>query len=216
VLFAGMALRGYLWRHSVASEPFDFAAEPNAASYMTLIYWPTWRRLDGLLAGAVAAMIKTLRPGLWTTLTARPNVLLALGAVGVGVSSAFFSKEVADFLPTVFAFPLLAVSMVMMVMAGSERRSLIGRYAVPGAGPLAAGSYSLYLSHKAVLQAVAAALPYAPASLQSAGLILAVLAAFGIGATLYWLVERPCLMLRSRLDAPPRSSLATPAPATMS
>lgn len=213
VLLLGMAVRGYVWLHDVASEPFDASAMPRADRYMRLIYWPTWTRLDGLLAGVAAATIQTFRPGLWARLTARPNVLLATGILGVGASTAFFHNEVAGFLPTVLAFPLLALSLAMMVMAASESRCLIGRYAVPGAGALATGAYSLYLSHKAVLHAVGSALSEAPAPVQSAGLALALLAAFAVGAALYWLVERPFLKLRDRLEGPTRSSLAKAAPA---
>ena len=216
VLLTGMALRGYLWLHSVASPPFDLSAKPNVAPYMTLIYWPTWSRLDGLLVGVAAAAIKSLRPGLWTTLTKRPDFLLVLGIVGVGAASALLREEVPGFPPTMLGFPLLAVSMGLMVIAGSERRSLIGRYAVPGAGPLAAGAYSLYLSHKAVFKAMAAALAHAPSPLHDVGLSIAVLAALGVGATLYWLVERPFLMLRNRLDGAARVSLAASAPSAVS
>jgi peptidoglycan/LPS O-acetylase OafA/YrhL len=103
--------------------------------------------------------------------------------------------------------------MATMVMAASESRALIGRFSIPGAGALATGAYSLYLSHKAVFHAVASALSEAPALLQSAGLALAVLAAFAVGAALYWLAERPFLKLRDRLEGPSRSALATRASA---
>jgi len=142
----GSFLRDDRARVSVARTPFDVAGVPNAGSFMRLIYWPTWTPLDGLLAGIVAATIKTLRPGRWATLTALPNLFLAPGVVGVAVSMIFFHDQVSGFVPTVLAFPLLAFSMAMVVMAGSETRSLIGRYAVPGAGALATGAYSLYLS----------------------------------------------------------------------
>ena len=51
--------------------------------------------------------------------------------------------------------------------------------------------------------------------LRSAGLLVAWLAAFGVGVALYWLVERPFLRLRDRLDGPLPEDLffSTPAPA---
>jgi peptidoglycan/LPS O-acetylase OafA/YrhL len=210
VFIVGIMLRGYLWLHSVALQPFNPAARPNAAPYMTLIYYPTWAQLDGLLAGVAAASIKSFRPRIWATLTARPNFLLALGAAGVGVSIAFFRDEVAGFLPAVFGYPLVACSLAMMVMAGSDARSLIGRNTVPGAGPLASGAYSLYLTHKAVFQGTAAVLQHAPAPVHSVGFVVAILAALAVGATLYWLVERPFLILRDRLEGPSRSPLVAP------
>jgi peptidoglycan/LPS O-acetylase OafA/YrhL len=85
---------------------------------------------------------------------------------------------------------------------------VISRHAVPGAGALAAGAYSLYLSHKMVFHAVQAALPGLPAPLRAFAFAPALLAALAVGAALYWLVERPFLKLRDRLEGPSRSSLA--------
>ncbi len=213
VLIFGMAARGYLWLHDVAIRPFDIAAKPNAGAYMRLIYWPTWARMDGLLFGVAAATIQTLRPRLWARLTGRPNVLLALGIVGVGASSVVFGGSVVvGFLPAVFAFPMLAFSIALIVAAASEQRSLIGRAAIPGVGVLSSGAYSLYLSHKAVFQTVAAAWRHVPPQFQNIELPAAVLAAFAVGAALYWLVERPFLRVRDRLEGPSRGSLAASSP----
>ena len=214
VLVIGMALRGYLWLHDVAREPFNIAAKPQAQRYMKLIYYPTWTRLDGLLAGVVAAMIRAFRPRAWAAITARPNLLLAAGAAGVGGVSLFFHDQIAGFAPAVLGFPLLAFSMALMVMAASEPRCLIGHRAIPGAGALATGAYSLYLSHKAVFHAVQTATAHAPASVQNVALLLALAAAAAVGAALYWLVERPFLKLRDRLEGPSLTSLASPAPAS--
>jgi peptidoglycan/LPS O-acetylase OafA/YrhL len=213
VLIAGMTLRGYFWLHDVAREPFNPAAAPVAFDYMTLIYYPTWTRLDGLLAGVAVAAIQTFRPQWWRRLTARPNMLLGAGVAGVGISIVFFRDMVAGFLPTMFGFPLLACAMALLVIAGSDKRSLIGRYPIPGAGALAAGAYSLYLSNKIVFHAVQGMMRDAPAQIQGAALLVGLLAALAAGAVLYWLVERPFLRLRDRLRGPPRGSVQSPPPA---
>lgn len=214
ILVVGMALRGWLWLHDVAHDPFAAMADRDSGAYMRLIYYPTWSRLDGLLAGVAAATLKVFRPGLWRRATVRPNLLLAAGAAGVVGSAVFFQDQVAGFLPAVFGYPFLAFSLAMMVMAAGEAHSLIGRYAVPGAGALASGSYSLYLSHKFVFHAIGADTLHLPAWTHAFGLPLAVLAAAGVGACLYWAVERPFLRLRDRLEGPSRSSLASRAPAS--
>jgi peptidoglycan/LPS O-acetylase OafA/YrhL len=211
ILLFGMASRGYLWLRDVAQPPFDVDGAPASLHYMKLIYWPTWTRLDGLSAGVAAACINVFRPRLWATLTAKPIVLLGAGVLGVGASMAFFGDVVAGFLPTVLAFPLLSFSMALLVAASAAGRSIIPP--VPGASALAAGAYSLYLTHKAVFAAVATAVADAPAGLRSAELVVAWLAAFAVGAALYWLVERPFLGLRDRLDGPSRSSIAVATPA---
>jgi peptidoglycan/LPS O-acetylase OafA/YrhL len=211
VVLLGMALRGYLWLHGVAATPFEIAAQPRGGAYMRLIYYPTWTRLDGLLMGIAAATIRAFRPATWTTLTARPNLLLGGGGLGVVASTFLFHDQIAGFWPTVFGFPLLSFSIVLMVIAGTDGRCLIGRYRVPGAGALAAGAYSLYLSHKAIFHAVEVAAPHLPAPVQGAALALALIGALAVGAALYWLVERPFLKLRDRLEGPSRSSLAVAA-----
>jgi peptidoglycan/LPS O-acetylase OafA/YrhL len=202
VLLAGMALRGYFWLHGVAREPSISATRLNWHGYMTLIYYPTWSRLDGLLAGVAAAATQIFRPRWWRILTAMPNLLLATGIAGVGVAIGFFHDIYAAFLPTVFGFPLLAASMAMLVIAGSERRSIIGRYPAPGAAALAAGAYSLYLCNKMTFHAVQVLLPYGPSQLQPFSLVAGLLATLAGGTMLYWLVERPFLKLRDRLRAP--------------
>jgi peptidoglycan/LPS O-acetylase OafA/YrhL len=212
VLLLGAALRGYSWLHDVAGTPFDISADPRGGRYMTVIYYPTWTRLDGLLAGIVAATIQTFRPQAWQALMGRANLVLAAGVVGIGAAILFFHAQIATFWPTVFGFPLVSFSMALVVMAASEPRSIVGRYAVPGAGALATGAYSLYLSHKLVFHAVQAVSGRLPPLAQRFELPLALLAALVVGAALYWLIERPFLKLRDRLEGPSRSSLAKAAP----
>ena len=213
VLVVGMALRGYLWLQFVAVPAFDFAADPRGGRYMHFIYNPTATRLDGLLMGIVAAAIQTFRPAIWTRLTARPNLLLGVGALGIVLSTLIFHEgSIARFWPAVFGYPFLSFAIMLIVMAGADSRSLIGRYRVPGATALAAGAYSLYLSHKIVFHWVELIRPHLPALLQWAAFSLAMVGALGLGAALYWLVERPFLKLRDRLEGPSRSSLAVAAP----
>ncbi|THD81254.1 MAG: acyltransferase [Phenylobacterium sp.] len=202
VVLLGMGLRGWFWLHDVAGTPFDLTAEPRGRAYMHLIYYPTWTRLDGLLAGVAAAAIRAFRPRLWARITARPNLLLAAGLAGVIATAAFFRDQIPGFWPCVLGFPLLSLSMALMVAGGGEARSLIGRRALPGAGALAAGAYSLYLSHKAVFGWAAS---HAPAGF---ALPIAVGGALVVGAALYWGVERPFLKLRDRLGGRSRTPLA--------
>jgi peptidoglycan/LPS O-acetylase OafA/YrhL len=199
VLIVGIVSRGYFWLADVAQPPFDTAAFPHFGRYMTLIYYPTWARLDGLLAGVGAAALQTFHPVWWRVLTARANILGIAGVAGVVLSAIFFQDMFARFLPAVLGFPLLASSMALLVIAGSDNRSFIGRYTIPGAGALAAGAYSLYLSHKMVFHAVESSSPWWPRPFQTMSLGIALLLALGVGALLYWLVERPFLKLRDRL-----------------
>ncbi len=212
LLLLGMALRGYLWLQFVGDPPFDIGVDPRAGRYQHFIYCPTWTRLDGLLMGIVAAAIQTFRPATWARVTARPNLLLGAGALGVVLSTLMFHEgSIARFWPAVFGYPFLSFAIMLIVMAGADGRSLIGRYRVPGATAMAAGAYSLYLSHKIAFHWVEAMRPHLPAALQWAAFSLALAAALGLGAALYWLVERPFLKLRNRLEGASRTSLAVAA-----
>ncbi len=213
VLVLGMALRGYLWLRFVGDPAFDLLADPRSGRYMHFIYCPTATRLDGLLMGIAAAAIQTFRPTAWSRLTARPNLLLGAGLIGVVLSTFIFHHgTIAGFWPAVLGYPFLSLAIVLIVMAGADGRSLIGRHRVPGASALAAGAYSLYLSHKIAFHWVELMQPHLPAPLQWAAFSLAIAGALGLGAALYWLVERPFLKLRDRFEGRSRSSLARAAP----
>jgi peptidoglycan/LPS O-acetylase OafA/YrhL len=214
VLLGGMAVRGYFWLHGAGSDPFGPAAHVDAYRYMTLIYYPSWSRLDGLLAGVAIAAVQVFRPDWWRRITVWPNALLAGGVAGVGVAIVFFQGMYAPFLPSVFGFPLLALSMGMLVIAGADSRSIIGRTSIPGAGALAAGAYSLYLSNKIAFHAIALALADWPPQIRAYSLVVGLLAALVAGAVLYWLVERPFLKIRDRLRSPSRGRRTIQPPAS--
>ncbi len=198
ILLFGVSIRGYLWTHDVAT-PVAGTVEVDGAPVMALIYYPTWSRLDGLLAGAVAALIQTFRPGWWQRLTASPNLLLLCGVTGVGASAVFFGDQLAALLPTLFGYPLLALSATVMIAAASTSRSFVGRCAVPGARALATGAYSLYLTHKMVFHVIAMSAQSWPQRLRPYQLVAGLVAAVLVAACLYWAVERPFLRLRERL-----------------
>ena len=58
IVIGGIVLRTSLWLH------FD-ALQPARNWFVEDIYYPTWNRLDGLLAGVILAVWKTYRPGSW-------------------------------------------------------------------------------------------------------------------------------------------------------
>jgi peptidoglycan/LPS O-acetylase OafA/YrhL len=131
------------------------------------------------------------------------------GLAGVVASSLVFGDQIAGLMGAVIGYPLLALTLAMVVIGASEPASAIGRRAIPGAGAVAAVSYSLYLSHKMVFHAVAAGLITIPAAWKSAEPLIAVILAAPVGAALYLIVERPFLKLRDRLNGPARSTLSS-------
>lgn len=199
VLLAGIFLRAFLWLALVANKPFDIHSDLNWQGYVTLIYYPTWSRLDGLLAGVALALMKIFRPFAWKRFVARPNLLLAAGFTGAGIAMVLFGGPVPPVVSAAIGFPLISASVALIVAAASTGRGLIGKYRIPGGAALATGAYSLYLTHKMAYHAVQTWISPALGISGYATFALAIGFAMLAGALLYWTVERPFLILRDRL-----------------
>ncbi len=198
ILVFGMAIRAWAWLSGVSSTPFDIAAEPNGDNYIHLIYYPTWSRLDGLLAGVMVAAAQTFRSAQWRRFERHANGAVVLGLLGVAASMATFRYQVAGLWAAIFGYPLIAASMAALVAGASVPTSALGRLKIPGVGALAAGSYSLYLSHKLVYKAVK--MGWIPTFYAGphAKLATALVVAAIVGVALHRSVERPFLTLRNR------------------
>lgn len=204
VLAGGMLLRGWLWQHTVVPDGAGTIFE----RFIENIYNPTYARLDGLLAGVALAVIKGFRPAWWSWATARGTWFLAAGLAGVYASMGIRNP---GFVWAVAGFPLLSASLAAIVLAAVSPRTLVGRWRIPGAAPVAAMAFSLYLTHKAVYHLVR---EHAGQYLQGSNLLaLAVYlgAALAVGALLYLTVERPGMRLRERLVKPARGFVAAAA-----
>lgn len=190
VMLGGIALRGATWLH--------FAAiDPPRNWFIEEIYYPTWMRLDGLLVGVMLASLRVYRPQRWERLQQHANASLLGGMLMCAVALWLF-RERTGLLANTLGWPVLSAGLGLLVFAGAGRRSLIGRWPVPGMAWLAAISYSLYLSHKIALHVVHVTL--AP-SLEGSRVLMFLsyaLAVLLLGALLHYSVERPFLRWRDR------------------
>lgn len=202
LLAGGMLLRGWLWQHDVA--PFLHIRDGAGNffdRFIENIYNPTYARLDGLLAGVALAVVSGFRPIWWSWATARGTWFLAAGLGGVFASMCIKNPS---FVWAVAGYPLLSISLAAIVLGAVSPHTLAGRWRVPGAAPLAAMAFSLYLTHKAVYHMVGEHLgSYLEGSnVLALGVYLG--AALAIGRLLYVLVERPGMRLRERFVKPVR------------
>jgi len=147
--------------------------------------------------------VRAYRPTLWARWTARGGVAGVSGLAVVALSLWLFQDR-TGFIPTLLGYPLLSFGMGLLVLWGASS-NVLARVRVPGAGWLAAVSYSLYLSHKLVFHGVESWLGSVldgHGVLTFAGYAAATLL---VGAALHYGVERPFLHLRDRLLQRPRS-----------
>jgi peptidoglycan/LPS O-acetylase OafA/YrhL len=210
LLAAGMALRGYVWLHDLAPLRGAEGAERGfGLRYIEDIYYPTWMRLDGLLAGVVLATVKAYRPSWWARMQDRSNLLL-LGGLVVTAASIWMFRERFDLLPTVVGYPLLSAGLALLVVAGAGNQSVIGRWRIPGAGWVALISYSLYLTHKAAMHLTES---WLGTQLEGRGLLAFAVysaAVLLMGALLHYTVEGPFLRLREWLLLRRQNAVAVP------
>ncbi|MDR6841851.1 peptidoglycan/LPS O-acetylase OafA/YrhL [Pseudoxanthomonas sacheonensis] len=197
IVLGGIALRSAIWLH------FD-ALQPARAWFVEDIYYPTWNRLDGLLAGVALAVWKTYRPGAWARLAVHANLMSVIGLATMAMAFWLF-RDRTGLLGNSIGWPVLSLGLALLVFAGAQAGSWIGRRALPGARWLAMVSFSLYLVHKPIFGLV-----YAHAGDALEGRGYAAFAVYGIAsllaaAVLHYLVERPGLRLRERILARPRS-----------
>lgn len=196
VALGGIALRSGIWLHGHAVDPgFDLRNW-----FIEDIYYPTWSRLDGLLFGVTLAVLKAYRPAWWQHAQRHANAVLLVGVAVVALAMWLFRDRVG-LLGNSVGWPTLSLGLALLVFAGASANSVIGRWRVPGAGWLAAVSYSLYLVHKAIFHAVQAQWGDV---LEGRGLVA--FCAYGVAALLaaallYHAVERPFLRLRERVLA---------------
>ncbi|WP_430392246.1 acyltransferase family protein [Dyella sp. 20L07] len=194
IVLGGMALRAWLWSHFYL--PARVADNGTwGLMFLRYIYYPTYARLDGLVAGVMLAACAVYRPTWMARLRRHGNLVLLLGLLLFAASIALFTQRFS-FAATVVGYPLLSLAMMAVVAAASGGSSLLARAHIPGASWLAAISYSLYLSHKGVFHLVHEAWGE---RLQSQGFALFgvyALATLAGGAVLHYVVERPCLRWR--------------------
>jgi peptidoglycan/LPS O-acetylase OafA/YrhL len=190
IVIGGILLRAAIWWH-------DATLEPDRNWFVEDLYYPTWTRLDGLLAGVVLAMVQAYRPALWAWGQARANRVLLVGLAGMALAFWLF-RDRPGVLGNTIGWPVLSAAIACLVAAGASRTSALGARAVPGAAWVAAASYSLYLSHKLAFHAVDVV---GGEWLDDRGLLaFAVFAAATllVGAVLHYAVERPALAWRDR------------------
>ncbi|MCA0176037.1 MAG: acyltransferase [Proteobacteria bacterium] len=192
IVLGGIALRSAIWLQGSA-------LDPPRAWFVEDLYYPTWCRLDGLLAGVLLAALQTWRPAWWAGLRARANGVLLAGLALLALAMVLFSQR-TGLLANSVGWPVLSLALALNVFAAAQPGSLIGRWRLPGVAWVAAASYSLYLSHKIAYHL---AQPWIEAHLHGWAAFAAYALAVGaLGAALHHTVERPALRWRDAHQRP--------------
>ncbi|CAN5909572.1 hypothetical protein BH11PSE8_BH11PSE8_00590 [soil metagenome] len=117
--------------------------------------------------------------------------MILLGGLAVSALALWLFRERTGLLANTLGWPVLSFGFGLLVFAAADHRSLIGRWRVPGAGWLAAISYSLYLSHKIAFHVVQVEWGGALQGSRVLAFGTYGMAAILLGAGLHYVVERP-------------------------
>jgi peptidoglycan/LPS O-acetylase OafA/YrhL len=195
IVICGLLLRNYL-AHQLPGN----TGGVSPRGYQLWIYYPTWTRLDPLVFGVALAAIEKYRASWWNILTgfARWLWLPALAAIVLGLYMG--EGDLLTIRTCVWQLPVIAFGMAALLVCAVSAHLPFSRVEVPGVAFVASIAYSVYLSHKLVIKSVIQLCDRHAVSLTSAWAILLVEAAiFLTGALLFFLIERPFLLLRNRV-----------------
>jgi peptidoglycan/LPS O-acetylase OafA/YrhL len=197
LILLGITARGVLWSR------YGLASGGRIDGYYPWIYYATLCRFDEFLPGVAVAMLQHLHPDTWQRLTRHGRLLFAAAvAATAAVLYGAWRHYEADgvgyyFFMSTFGYSLIAMAFGLLVLAALSPGHPLARWRIPGAAALAAWSYAIYLSHKAVGVIVKRQLldwQPAPWFLFAAVAVTSLL----VGWLLYRGVELPFMRLRQR------------------
>lgn len=194
LVLMGLGLRCYLGLHFMTDTGIFFRA------FQTWIYYPTWTRLDPLIFGVALAAIEKFRAQWWQRLMGSARWLWLPGLASIAYALYLSDADEDTVASAVWAFPLVALGMAMLLVCAVSPRLPFRRVRIPGAAFIASIAYSAYLVQKLVIHFAAQFCVNHGIELTSGGATVTVqLCIFAAATILFFTVERPFLQLRRRL-----------------
>jgi peptidoglycan/LPS O-acetylase OafA/YrhL len=183
----GLALRYGLWANlsDFGSKKWDFWYD---------VYYPSYTRADGLLVGVSIALLREYRPQFWAKISGVPWRIFAAGLGLVALGMVAFDGE-KQMTASVFSFPLVSLGFGLVAVAALSPNYWLSRRRIPGAALLATAAYTVYLTHKQMIN-LAVNLVDQTEEYPFLTILLAISLAALASSLLHFLVEKPGLSLR--------------------
>ncbi len=174
------------------------AGDVNSRMYwFKYIYYPTYTRLDGLLAGVAIAGIYQFLPAFWNRISKYGNLFIAAGLLML-TGAYFLCSDKQSYHASVWGFPLVALGYGMIVIGAISPTAFLYRWNSKLTTFVATLSYAMYLTHKGIYHMTHELL--APFGIDSNLLFLTCILTCTLGAFLLHLViEKPFMRLRNRI-----------------
>jgi peptidoglycan/LPS O-acetylase OafA/YrhL len=196
LFIAGFVIRAVSWQQLVSPE---IGKDGQWFSWYEWIYYPTYNRLDGLLAGICIAGVFQFRPQWKERITKYGNLFLILSLILLTVAYFMFIDS-SSFITSVFGFPLVSVAFGAMVIAALSPSCFLYRASARITGIIATLSYSIYLSHKGVVNVTQDwAAQWGIARDSNRMMLICALSTILVALLMRYIVEKPFMKLRDRL-----------------
>jgi len=164
------------------------------------IYYPTYNRLDGLLAGVAIAALYQFLPNLWSKISKYGNSLAAFSLLLL-TAAYFLCYEEESFYATIFGFPLIAIGYGIMVMSAISPTSFLYKFNSRLTTWIATLSYSIYLTHKGIIHVAQGLLSNELEINSNLMLFICILISVCAAWLLNLTIERPFMKLREKIVA---------------
>ncbi|MFT3705430.1 MAG: acyltransferase [Agriterribacter sp.] len=196
LVLLGFMLRLFIWNVYIAPE---IDSESFWVTWYRHMYYPTYTRLDGLLAGVSIAALFVFYPSIKQRCAQKGNLLLIAGLVVLTVAY-FFCDDQHSFHASIFGFPIVAAGYGLLVMSSVSNSSILYRYKSRVPALIAKLSFALYLSHKGVIHICQPLFAKLGIALKGNLMMLLCMLASVLGAfVLNKIVEEPFLKMRENI-----------------
>ncbi len=197
LILVGIVTRSVLWLQ------YGLEAGDAIKGYHTNIYYSTFCRFDELLPGVAIAILKNFHHSTWERVMLKGQALLIAGLLSCALLAyLLLNFYVIDgygygFFMTAFGYSLIALCFAILTASALSPHCVLHRIRIPGAAQLAAWSYAIYVSHKAIAVIAQQQLASHGIDAHSGLSLLIVTSACLLGGwLLYKLIETPFMNLR--------------------
>lgn len=189
----GIAVRIYCYNNLYLP---NIADDYNWMYWYKYIYYTTYSRLDGLLAGVFIAGLYHFYPKIWTKISPFGNLILAFGLM-IFILAYFLCGDQMTFNASVFGFPLVALGYGFWVLGAICPSSFLYRWRSVPLSRIATLSYAIYLTHKGIIHITHQLLNNYKIE-ENWMLIICIITCVGFAQIVHLCVEKPFMKLRKR------------------
>jgi len=176
------------------------------------LYYPTYCRLDGLLAGVAIAAVYQFLPKTWERISKYGNQLILLSIL-LMVIAFFFLSKLYTYSSSIFGFPFISLVFGFMVAGALSPSSFLYKWKSNTTTLIATLSYGIYLTHKGIIHMVQEI--FSNWGIEKDSSIMVVISLFFcvlVAWLLHLAVEKPFMKMREQFLKPVIQAIPIPVP----